>query len=196
MVNSVKPDSGGGRIQQDRPAAAVGSAGLGGRIRPTTLADTAAIALLEPLIFGDDAWSPQLVESELAAPYRSYFTLEIAGEVAGYAGLFVAGSEADVQTIAVAAEQRGRGWGKKLFVALLAEAERQRVKQLFLEVRADNPAAIGLYSAFGFAEIAIRPNYYQPSGVDALIMRADLRSPKTTNPLRAAESAASENEES
>jgi N6-L-threonylcarbamoyladenine synthase/ribosomal-protein-alanine N-acetyltransferase len=42
---------------------------------------------------------------------------------------------------------------------------------VFLEVRADNPGARALYESLGFAEIAVRPDYYQPDGVDAVIMR-------------------------
>jgi len=42
---------------------------------------------------------------------------------------------------------------------------------VFLEVRADNPGARSLYETLGFAEIAVRPKYYQPDGVDAVIMR-------------------------
>jgi ribosomal-protein-alanine N-acetyltransferase len=40
-----------------------------------------------------------------------------------------------------------------------------------LEVRQDNPRARGLYLRHGFEEIGIRRGYYQPSGVDAVVMR-------------------------
>ena len=45
---------------------------------------------------------------------------------------------------------------------------------MFLEVRADNPRAHGLYLRRGFAEIGVRRGYYQPSGMDAIVMRKDL----------------------
>ena len=60
--------------------------------------------------------------------------------------------------------------------ALLEEAEARNATRVFLEVRADNPHAIALYASLGFEEIAVRPGYYQPEGVDAVIMKkgADL----------------------
>jgi [ribosomal protein S18]-alanine N-acetyltransferase len=45
---------------------------------------------------------------------------------------------------------------------------------VFLEVRADNVRAQRLYRWWGFAEIGIRRGYYQPSGMDAIVMRRDL----------------------
>jgi [ribosomal protein S18]-alanine N-acetyltransferase len=45
-------------------------------------------------------------------------------------------------------------------------------------VRADNPGARALYESLGFAEIAVRPNYYQPDGVDAVIMRLAVPDPE------------------
>jgi N6-L-threonylcarbamoyladenine synthase len=47
---------------------------------------------------------------------------------------------------------------------------------MFLEVRADNPVAQALYLSLGFEQIDLRKNYYQPEGIDAVIMRADLTS--------------------
>ena len=48
------------------------------------------------------------------------------------------------------------------------------VRELFLEVRADNPGAEALYVSRGFERIAIRAAYYQPDGVDAVVMKAVL----------------------
>ena len=43
--------------------------------------------------------------------------------------------------------------------------------EVVLEVREDNPRARRLYLRHGFTEIGIRRGYYQPSGVDAVVMR-------------------------
>ena len=83
--------------------------------------------------------------------------------------------DADVQTITIAESARGRGRGRTLLRALLAEAGNRGVHDLFLEVRADNPVAQALYVSEGFHEIGRRPRYYQPDDVDAVVMKLDLR---------------------
>ncbi|WP_308211176.1 MULTISPECIES: ribosomal protein S18-alanine N-acetyltransferase [unclassified Microbacterium] len=146
-------------------------------VRPATADDLDAIMALERASFPTDAWSESLMRAELASPHGRYFALEQAGRLVGYAGLRApAGSkEADVQTIAVAAEARGLGYGRTLLRTLLAEAVQRRAAEVFLEVRADNPVAQALYASEGFTEIGRRPRYYQPDGVDAVVMRLDLR---------------------
>ena len=54
-------------------------------------------------------------------------------------------------------------------------AARERgARQVFLEVRADNPVAQRLYASEGFVELGRRPRYYQPDDVDAVVMKLDL----------------------
>ena len=96
--------------------------------------------------------------------------------IAGYAGmLFVPGGlQADVLTIAVRESRWGLGIGSALLDALIQAARERDCAEVFLEVRADNPRAHGLYLRRGFAEIGVRRGYYKPSGVDAIVMRKDL----------------------
>ena len=63
-----------------------------------------------------------------------------------------------------------------MLVALLDEAKRRGVAHVDLEVRADNDSARRLYERHGFVDIAVRRNYYQPSGTDAIVMRLELTS--------------------
>lgn len=146
-------------------------------LRTATPEDLGAIMALERASFPTDAWSESAMRSELASPHGRYIVIEQGGAIAGYAGLrAVAGShDGDIQTIAVAAASRGHGWGRALLTALIEEAERRGVRDLFLEVRADNPVAQALYGSEGFVEIGRRPHYYQPDDVDAIVMQADLR---------------------
>ena len=57
---------------------------------------------------------------------------------------------------------------------LLDQAREQRMHEVFLEVRADNDVARALYDSLGFEELGVRPKYYQPDGVDAVVMRLTL----------------------
>jgi ribosomal-protein-alanine N-acetyltransferase len=145
---------------------------------------------LERVSFPTDAWSSSQMAGELHSPYGYYVVAETVDEdtaptVIGYAGFssLPGGTDGDVQTIAVAADHRGQGLGRALFGALLAEAGRRGVRSVFLEVRADNPVAQAMYRSFGFEQIAVRPRYYQPDDVDALVMQGSVPVPGGATPV-------------
>ncbi len=138
--------------------------------------DLDAVMALETASFPSDAWSREMMAAELASEYNRYFVALLDGKFVGYAGVRApkGAREADVQTIAVDASARGRGLGRKLMEVLLDQAREQRMHEVFLEVRADNDVARALYESLGFEELGVRPKYYQPDGVDAVVMRLTL----------------------
>jgi ribosomal-protein-alanine N-acetyltransferase len=142
-------------------------------LRAMTPSDLPAILELEHALFGEEAWSEPMLTGELAQQpaSRYYLVAQDGGAIAGYAGLLAAGTQADVLTLAVAADRWGRGIGAALLDALLAEAARRGCAEVFLEVRIDNVRAQELYRRYDFAQIGVRKSYYQPSGADALVMR-------------------------
>lgn len=137
---------------------------------------------LEHELFGEDAWSEETFWSELALciptlepqVLRCYLAVVDAGQLVGYGGVAMAGSEAYVQTLGVAKGRQGRGYGRRLTTALLDAASASRASSCWLEVRTDNAAAQGLYETLGFVRRGLRRGYYQPSGADALVMEARL----------------------
>ncbi len=133
---------------------------------------------LEQKLFPEDAWSSISMASELAANHTYYLGI-FAPELIGYAGLSTAAGSfsSDIQTIGIASEQRGKGLGRELMQRLIAKARELGSEQIMLEVRADNAVAIALYADLGFEQIDVRKRYYQPAGVDALIMRLPIRQP-------------------
>lgn len=141
--------------------------------------DIAPVLELEGELFPEDAWSAGMFWSELAdtrhpRATRWYTVAEDArGAVVGYAGLMAVAGSGDVQTIASARSHWGSGLGSRLLARLIDQAAAAGCGELLLEVRVDNPRAQRLYERFGFQPIGIRPRYYQPSGVDALVMRLD-----------------------
>ena len=148
----------------------------GATLREMTWRDIPELVVLERTLFADDAWSEQSWWAELAGrPRRSYVIGDHGGAVVGYAGVDLGGEVADVMTIAVAASAQGNGLGALLMGWLIAEARLGGADYLMLEVRADNDAAQRLYAKAGFMLLTMRRKYYQPGGVDALIMRLDLR---------------------
>lgn len=146
-------------------------------LRRATSADLGAIMALERASFPTDAWSDAMMREELSSPHGWYVVDDEAGRILGYAGLRAArgGTDADIQTIAIAEASRGRGRGRTLLRALLGEAAERGVHDVFLEVRADNPVAQALYASEGFLEVGRRPRYYQPDDVDAVVMKLDVR---------------------
>ncbi len=144
-------------------------------IRPMTEADLAAAMEIEHELFADEAWTEAMLLGELAEQPRTryYVVLERDGKIVGYGGLSAAADEGDIQTIGVRAAHQGAGLGAELLTELLAEAARRGCRAVFLEVRADNGPAQRLYEKFGFVRIGVRKRYYQPSGVDAIVMRRD-----------------------
>jgi N6-L-threonylcarbamoyladenine synthase len=146
--------------------------------RPAELADLPALMRLETSTFVSDAWSTDAMRGELTTRHGWYVVAVDAEDdrILGYAGLSCPRGvhAADVQTIAVADGSRGRGIGRALLTRLVAEAHARGAREVLLEVRADNPVAQALYASLGFEPIAVRPHYYQPDDVDAVVMRAIL----------------------
>ncbi|MGP3958465.1 ribosomal protein S18-alanine N-acetyltransferase [Nonomuraea sp. 3N208] len=140
-----------------------------------TDADLPAVMEIERATFPLDAWSEGMMRGELADMPRSrHYVVALADdEIVGYAGLAAAADQADVQTIAVLEKHQGTGIGSAMLTELLAEARRRGAREIFLEVRADNPRAQAVYRHFGFEEIGTRRRYYD-DGTDAIMMRRNL----------------------
>ncbi|MGD9955454.1 MAG: ribosomal protein S18-alanine N-acetyltransferase [Candidatus Nanopelagicales bacterium] len=138
--------------------------------------DVEQCALLERELFEHAPWTAEQFWSELAhVPDTRWFAVhEDAEGIDGYVCLAAVPPEGDVQTIAVAPRSQGRGLGRELLDALLAEAARRGCTQVFLEVLDTNAPAIALYERSGFERQGRRRDYYGP-GADALVMRKRLR---------------------
>ncbi|GIG57484.1 ribosomal-protein-alanine acetyltransferase [Longispora fulva] len=133
---------------------------------PLTRDHVPAVLVIEKELFGAEAWSRWMVQSELDENHH-YRAAIRDGELIGYAGLAVVDeTEAWVQNIAVRAASQGQGVGRLLLEDLLAAAGDRTVG---LEVASDNPAQ-HLYAKYGFETVGVRKRYYQPSGKDALVM--------------------------
>ncbi len=99
------------------------------------------------------------------------------GTLAGFAVLQFAADEAEILSIAVAAEARRRGVASAMMKACVAACEQKLISYLYLDVAEGNGAAQKLYKKFGFRLLAYRKNYYQAARsapVTALIMRLDI----------------------
>lgn len=113
-------------------------------------------------------WSAQAFAAMLDSP-GSFLLTRPDGFLLGRA---IAG-EAELLTLAVDPGARRRGTGRALVAAFLDHAAGNHCDSAFLEVAADNSAAIALYLAAGFAQAGRRRAYYHAQGhapVDALVL--------------------------
>ena len=145
--------------------------------------DFPEIISLEEEIFGKYAWSSAVMRAEVGHPQGIYYVSKSveSGSIVGYGGIRIeAGKQpdADIQTLAILQDFRGRGLGRKILRRLLLEARERGAGSVFLEVRADNFAAINLYISEKFERIGLRPGYYQPDGADAISMKFTIGGPR------------------
>ena len=92
------------------------------------------------------------------------------GRVVAYAGMTSVLDEGAVTNIAAHPSVRRLGFGRAVTKALLTYASANGIKQVFLEVRESNEAAIRLYESLGFSSCGIRKNFYRQPTESAIQM--------------------------
>ncbi len=134
------------------------------------------IAPIEADLFGKGSWNESMISQELQAPMRAYYAQidENTHTLCGYAGYWFDGDDAQIMTIGVAKQYQRKGIASKLLSTMIKTAKQIGAKRMLLEVRVDNVPALALYERFGFVKMGLRKRYYQPEGVDAYTMCADL----------------------
>jgi ribosomal-protein-alanine N-acetyltransferase len=95
-------------------------------------------------------------------------------EVVGFTVASLLPPEAELETIAVASTAQRHGLARRLFVELAAKLVAAQITEVFLEVRASNQPALGLYRRLGFTETGRRVRYYHDPVEDAVLMRLRL----------------------
>jgi ribosomal-protein-alanine N-acetyltransferase len=78
--------------------------------------------------------------------------------------------ELHINNVAVRSEFRRQGIAAQLLSAVLSEGRSHGARLAFLEVRAGNAAAQGLYQSRGFQVVGRRRRYYNQPVEDALLM--------------------------
>ncbi len=101
---------------------------------------------------------------------------EVEGGVAGFLIGRVAADEFEILNMAVARDHRRCGIGGQLLSHALQHARISGAGRAYLEVRASNQAAIGLYERHGFAGGGRRERYYQHPPEDALLFTLEWKS--------------------
>lgn len=138
----------------------------------------AEIAALHARLF-QPAWDEAAITALLEHP-ASTSLVAIAGDPKLAVGFVIgqlAADEAEIISVGVAPDWQRAGLGKLLVEGLARASKRGDANRLFLEVAADNNAAIALYRKLHFAETGRRARYYERPGgaaVDALVLALKL----------------------
>jgi ribosomal-protein-alanine N-acetyltransferase len=143
--------------------------------RVATAFDLPVFVSLDKELFPYSPWSASQYKEEFSAPTR-HFVVAVDDEqsIIGYAGVFAPGAaEADVLTVGVVPNHRGKGVARQLMELLTNWAHNQGSTAMMLEVKVDNAEAIGLYESLGYSKLNTRKDYFGP-GLDALVMRLEL----------------------
>lgn len=144
-------------------------------IRPMTADDLPRVLEIERVAF-TVPWTPVTFHALLGRPDAYLRVAEAAGEVVGYAVVWVVLDQAELGDIAVADGWRRRGIGTRLMGCVFDLMREQRVRELYLEVRVSNEEARRLYERHGFRLVGRRVGYYARPKEDALVLRRDMHS--------------------
>lgn len=134
-------------------------------IRRAGAADLDALAALEQATFTSDRISRRQWRHHLTHGNASVWVHGTPGDVDAAAVVFYRRNsrKARLYSLAVATGARGAGLGGALLDAAEAGARARGCIGMYLEVRADNAAAIALYMGHGYTRSARLPGYYEDS---------------------------------
>jgi ribosomal-protein-alanine N-acetyltransferase len=137
--------------------------------------DLPVFVSLDKELFPYSPWSASQYKEEFSIPTRHFVVAVDADQkIIGYAGVFAPGAaEADILTVGVVPEHRGKGVAKQLMALITDWAKDQGTTAMMLEVKTDNLRAIGLYESLGYSTLNVRKDYFG-AGLDAQVMRLEL----------------------
>lgn len=127
------------------------------------------VAAIEQMTFSEP-WSEQSLYDAAKDERYCYLLCIENDKVLGYAGLLIVGDEGQVTNVAVLPECRGKGIGTKMMQAMTAYGRERGVSNFFLEVRAGNTNAQGLYAKCGYVAVGRRKGFYRMPPEDAIVM--------------------------
>ncbi len=148
------------------------------RFAPLKPAHAGAVAALHAASFARGWDAPEIARMLMdRAVIADGVFLGGARQPSGFILSRIAADEAEILTIAVDPDCRGRGLARLLLGHHAPELARRGVGRLFLEVEEDNAPALALYRRAGFRQVGERAGYYpKPDGsrARALVMRLEL----------------------
>jgi len=115
-------------------------------------------------------WSMAALSREVAVPGSRQLVVIAGDRPVAWCACRLIPPEAELLKIAVAGGYRRQGLAGMLLLRLGELLIGEKINRLYLEVRAKNLPARGLYGKYGFVQIGLRRGYYADPPDDALIM--------------------------
>jgi ribosomal-protein-alanine N-acetyltransferase len=143
------------------------------KIRSLCESDLIEVDLLERKIF-PDPWPLSAFHEVLDNEEINGLVGLLNAQIVAYAVFTIGWGESRLANIAVAPDFRRKSIAKILISNILKIVKEANCKNIFLDVRPSNAAAINLYKNFGFTELYTKPNYYQSPKEDVLVMTKTL----------------------
>lgn len=120
-----------------------------------------------------DNFTYELTKKEFSTnPYLKIITYVEKDKIIGFLLYSLIYDRIEIEQFEVITKERRKGIGDKLLKYLIEKYENTNIKNITLEVKEDNIAAINLYQKSGFKKIAIREKYYY--GVNGILMEKTL----------------------
>ncbi len=119
-------------------------------------------------------WSENLYRFELIDINTRAFVYEEDEKLLGFIIAKYIGDTSDLLQIAVDKAHKQMKIGKKLLNYCIDHLKKEGVKEMILEVGAENSEAIRFYKGFKFEYVHLRRNYYG-RGKDAILMKLRMR---------------------
>lgn len=138
-------------------------------IRAMLYKDIRETAAIENELFGVP-WTEKILEENLDNKLYSVYIVQKDEEITGYICFMTVAGESELLRIAVSTSCQRQGIAARLMDFMLEKLKTEGVRNITLEVRSRNKAAISLYEKYGFKVEGVRKRYYHNPEDDALIM--------------------------
>jgi ribosomal-protein-alanine N-acetyltransferase len=145
-------------------------------VEPASLRDAPRLSQLHRASFhrgwGTDEFEQILIERNALA-----HRLRLGRTIIGFIVSRTAADEAEILSVAIASNQRGRGYSRELLRTHLGHLAGYGLKKVFLEVEENNRPARALYERAGFRVVGRRERYYKDASgeqLNAVVMQRDL----------------------
>ncbi|MER0122736.1 ribosomal protein S18-alanine N-acetyltransferase [Streptococcus sp. ZJ93] len=119
-------------------------------------------------VYDQAPWTVEQIESDLRQPETVYYLAKEGQKLLGFLVVQQVVDELEILQIAVKKDAQGQGIAGRLLDCIESFAG-----AVFLEVRASNQRAKGLYERYGFEEIGRRKGYYHGPIEDAIVMKRE-----------------------